>query len=165
MSTKRRSFAAIENEGPLLFLALASRYSSALWRPINDINRRGDAFNQLFAGLAVAANPTPLASSFHVLQFDFSLDVSGDVACEFRKNVNESIADFAHYYNLDIAIDETSCFVTLRRAANAVRAVGGRLYVMVDEYDRFANKLLLEHREQYDGVVRGTSGVGHFSRR
>jgi hypothetical protein len=158
--------AAIENEGPLLFCR-PPRFGKSLFvnmlAAYYDINLRGEKFNQLFAGLAVGATPTPLASSFHVLQFDFSLDVSGDVACEFRKNVNESIADFAHYYNLDIAIDETSCFVTLRRAANAVSAAGGRLYVMVDEYDRFANKLLLERREQYDAVVRGTSGVAASS--
>lgn len=32
-------------------------------------------------------------------------------------------------------------------------------YVLIDEYDRFANKLLVERRDQYDAIVRGQSGV------
>jgi hypothetical protein len=33
-----------------------------------------------------------------------------------------------------------------------------RLLVMVDEYDRFANKLMVEDLPAYDGVVTGVAG-------
>jgi hypothetical protein len=93
-----------------------------------------------------------------VLLFDFSIEVSGDIASEFRLCVNECVADFASYYGLEIDIHETSVFVTLRRTARAVKEAGGLLYVMVDEYDRFANKLLFDRRDLHDAAVRARSG-------
>lgn len=44
-------------------------------------------------------------------------------------------------------------------ASDAFAAKGDRLYVLVDEYDRFGNKLLVERRDLYDAIVRGQSGV------
>lgn len=41
---------------------------------------------------------------------------------------------------------------------DAVRSTNKPLYVIVDEYDRFANKLLFENREAYEDMVMGKSG-------
>ena len=40
----------------------------------------------------------------------------------------------------------------------AVSATSTPLYLIIDEYDRFANKLLFENRELYGSVVMGESG-------
>ena len=53
--------------------------------------------------------------------------------------------------------------ISLRSAAHAVNETGGKLYTIVDEYDRFANKLMLENVKSYKEIVAGESKVAASS--
>jgi hypothetical protein len=101
-------------------------------------------FDELFGGLDAHTNVTPLARSFHVLKFDLSTDFTGDVRQIFANNVNASMLEFRERYGLEFDINSTDCNDSLKAAAWAVKRKGGKLYVLIDEYDRFANQLLVE---------------------
>jgi hypothetical protein len=101
-------------------------------------------FDELFGGLDAHTNVTPLARSFHVLKLDLSTDFTGDVRQSFQGNVNESMLEFRKRYGLEFDINPSNCSLSLQAAADAVNDKGGKLYVLIDEYDRFANQLLVE---------------------
>ena len=75
-----------------------------------------------------------------------------------HKCITEAIGTCAEKYNLIVDIDRDA-FVSLGRLANAVHKAGGQLYVIIDEYDRFANKLMFENPEIYEAIVAGKTGV------
>jgi hypothetical protein len=154
----------LEQNGDKMFFVRPPRFGKSLFVDIlahyYDCATSATEFDALFRGLDVHKQPTQFARSYFVLKLDFSIDVTGDVRAEFIRDVNQQIADFRENYNLTFAIDEQSAFVSLAAAAAAVKAKkGGKLYVLIDEYDRFANKLLVERPTEYDAIVRGRSGV------
>jgi hypothetical protein len=149
----------LEQNGDDLFFVRPPRFGKSLFVDMlshyYDCGTSATEFDALFRGLDVHKQVTPFARSYHVLNLDLSIDVDGDVRAEFMRVVNQTLAAFRKKYNLTFPINEQSAFVGLKAAADAVASAGGRLYVLIDEYDRFANKLLVERREQYDAIVRG----------
>lgn len=153
----------LEQNGDKLFFVRPPRFGKSLFVDMlshyYDCATIDTAFDALFRGLDVHKQVTPFARSYHVLNLDFSIDVDGDVREYFTNAVNRHVKYFRNRYNLNFDINESDCFVSLGLASDAVAAKGEKLYVLIDEYDRFANKLLVERRDQYDAIVRGQSGV------
>ena len=91
---------------------------------------------------------------------DFSIDTEERelISKKLHKCITEAIGTCAEKYNLIVDIDRDA-FVSLGRLANAVHKAGGQLYVIIDEYDRFANKLMFENPEIYEAIVAGKTGV------
>ena len=76
------------------------------------------------------------------------------------KEINKSLEFFRDdKYNLEFEIDPLDAMISLKSAAHAVNKTGGKLYTIVDEYDRFANKLMLENVKSYKQFVTGKSKV------
>jgi hypothetical protein len=153
----------LEATGKRLFCVRPPRFGKSLFVDMlvryYDCHESAKAeFDSLFCGLEVHERKTPLASAYHVLPLDFSID-TGDIHARFTTNTNDSIRDFKAKYALDFDINEGDCFSSLKRAASAVQLKGGKLYVVIDEYDRYANKLLVERRDEYNKFVVGQSGV------
>jgi len=120
-------------------------------------------FDRLFGDLYIGKNPTPLRNSFYVLSLDFSVDVDGRdpalISASLRRKINSSVERFSHIYGLHLKIFEEDAFASLQSLMNEVsRSSNPRLFVLIDEYDRFANKLMLENLDAYRGVVAGVSG-------
>jgi hypothetical protein len=153
----------LEQNGKKFFVVRPPRFGKTLFLDMlanyYDAGQTKDQFNKLFGGLDVHKQVTEFARSYHVLHLDFSIDIDGDVRQLFTNAVNRHLLSFRKRYNLNFDINEADCFVSLGLASDAVASKGERLYVLVDEYDRFANKLLVERRDQYDAIVRGQSGV------
>jgi len=131
-----------------------------------DINSK-DQFATLFGGLAAAKGEDERRNKYHVLHLDLSLAVraSSDLdAMEvlLNKKVNQAIAETAAHYGLTVAIDAVESTVSLLNFAAVIKDVPNvdhrRLLVVIDEYDRYANKLMFEHPAAYAKLVRGTSG-------
>ena len=108
-----------------------------------------------------------LARQYHVLELDFSLDVvpaQGQdrmtwIAGNLRAHIYAKLKRFASKYGLSADIREANFAYSLERISEAIHSRGGRLYVIVDEYDRFANKLMLDADVGvYESIVAGTSG-------
>eukprot|EP00160_Parvularia_atlantis_P018041 Unigene6470_Nuclearia_a/m.19926 Unigene6470_Nuclearia_a/g.19926 ORF Unigene6470_Nuclearia_a/g.19926 Unigene6470_Nuclearia_a/m.19926 type:complete len:742 (-) Unigene6470_Nuclearia_a:54-2279(-) len=124
----------------------------------------------VFKGLDVEKMKVPGAGKYIVLRIDLSTDVSGDAAEIKRKlynAVNDAIAVQVDRYKMPrsdkvggpgVSIEPTDPFVSLRSFFRVAAQLRQPVMILVDEYDRFANKLLFENPKAYDVVVRGISG-------
>ncbi|KAK1868078.1 hypothetical protein I4F81_010574 [Pyropia yezoensis] len=110
---------------------------------------RADDFDNYFNGLEVGDNPTESHSSYYVLFLHLD-DMPGDDAKAEEMNdathavINLACVDFQERYGMDFTIDRQHSDVTVANLAKAVAAqVNKRLYVIVDEYDRGPNSMML----------------------
>lgn len=105
-------------------------------------------FEQLFGGTYIAGHKTPLAHQFYVFKLSFAGLASGDTVRNFQYEVLGAITDFLRRYPIEAAKevlsrDFPSPAALLWFFFNAVKATTrNRVYVIIDEYDQFANELL-----------------------
>jgi len=114
-----------------------------------DLNK-ADRFEQLFGELAIGRNPTAGHNRYFVLKWDFS-EVSpiGDGE-EIKRNLyrylNLRISACSDYYQETLGgslqIDPQDALASFQSLLNAVRQAGHPLYLLIDEYDNFANQPL-----------------------
>jgi hypothetical protein len=120
---------------------------------------QAEHFEELFGGLDIGIKPTPLKNSYYVLSLDLTLDVDCSMAqAEIRQRLERKMfsftKSFAAYYNFSIPLKRDGS-LGLLSIAHQVSKVGGKLLVLVDEYDRLANELMFENPAAYNTIVRG----------
>ena len=136
-----------------------------------DVNLK-DRFHELFGKTDIGRNPTPLANSFLVLQFDFSTVQVGSLAEieeRFTVHVRESVRSFTVRYSELADWSSVDCADTAARMINAVRSVIKDahlppLYVIIDEYDNFTNELVVSGRDLEYNAVCGHDAKGDITR-
>ncbi|MFQ5617122.1 MAG: AAA family ATPase, partial [Anaerolineales bacterium] len=128
---------------------------------------RADEFEQLFGHLAIGQNPTPLHNQYLVLRWDFSeIDPSGNVQeikQALHRNLNINTWAFALRYRallpVEIKIDPVDGLVSFRSLVAVVDETPYRLYLLIDEYDNFANEVMMSRqpgrRADYEALVTG----------
>ena len=104
---------------------------------------------QAFENTYIGQNPTPNRSSFLILYFSFSnVDTAGSLRDNFRDHVNRRIEDFSKRYKdilkEDIEINYHNHVDSMEQLFDVVGRADEEVYLIVDEYDSFANRLLLE---------------------
>lgn len=158
---------ALEDAGKQLLFLRPRRFGKTVWlttlENYYDLARI-DEFDALFGGLAIGRDPTTRRNSYFVLRWDFSMvDASGSLA-EIRQalhdHLNSRARAFFTYYrkqfgNSEFSLRDENGVVALEAAANAARAHGHDLYLLIDEYDNFANELMQVRRADYDALVSG----------
>ncbi len=138
---------------------------------------RKDQFDDLFGGLWVHEHPTPERNSYLVLVLDFSgvaTDGGHDaLRRSFLEAVTSRIRDFCVTYRalsptfdwLMSRLDESdSPGDVVGNLLHTVRSTGRKLYLLIDEYDSFANRLLAGGEDQLydDAVVKRTGFARSF---
>jgi len=131
-----------------------------------DLNQ-ADRFEPLFGGLAIGKNPTAEYNRYFVLKWDFS-EVSpiGDgeeIKRSLYSYVNDRISAFSNYYREtlpdSIRLDPQDALSSFRSLLVAVQQAGYPLYLLIDEYDNFANELMMGHRateeSRYQALLSG----------
>ena len=129
-----------------------------------------DTFEMNFKGTWIYDHRTPLASSYYVIHFDFS-DVSSvpsEVNNTFLCSVASAIIAFSKYYpvkgltedQLDISLYNTASDLMLVFLNNFSKTAkdGEYLYVIIDEYDHFANEILTRDREAFKDITSTAEG-------
>jgi len=128
---------------------------------------KADEFELLFGHLAIGKNPTPKHNQYLVMTWDFSLvKATGDLTAiekALYNRVNLAIANFvARYDNWlqhEIIIDPTDAISSFESLLTAVKQSGHRLYLLIDEYDNFANELMMGHHQEspsrYETLLSG----------
>ena len=110
---------------------------------------KADEFDKLFGDLAIGKNPTPKHNQYFVMKWDFSnVSPKGDakeIDQALHRYINDCIQDFADKYKMSDKINITpenivSSFLSLLRA---IRTTPYRLYLLIDEYDNFANEVMM----------------------
>ncbi|MEZ4863988.1 MAG: AAA family ATPase [Caldilineaceae bacterium] len=131
-----------------------------------DVAKAGD-FARLFGNLAIGRKPTPLHNQFMVMKWDFSrINPHGDVAAitqSMHNHINSSIEWFAAYYETilkrPIRIDPNDSMASFASLLIASRISERPLYLLVDEYDNFANEVMMSNQptghDRYEALVTG----------
>ncbi len=103
-------------------------------------------FDKLFNNTYIGKNPTKLKNSYYILRFNFSGIDTENVESTirgFKSKTAIAIQSFANKYNLDLEIDfQKDAEINLDLVLKRVNEVGKKVYVIIDEYDHFANELL-----------------------
>jgi hypothetical protein len=129
--------------------------------------KKAAEFDRLFGHLAIGQNPTPDHNRYFILHWDFSaVRTSGtaeQLAHSLYGHINGSIELFKAYYrdmlDYDIELDETDALRSFHSLLAAIQTTPYKLYLLIDEYDNFANEVLtaVQHggRERYLELVEG----------
>ena len=153
--------------GKSLFLSVLEHYY--------DINRR-DQFEELFGSTYIGAHPTPLRNSLPILKLNFSgIPTDRDME-QIQRSFDLLIAEFiegfliryqSYIQNIDKIKDSV---LKLSNATDMLRHFIFRLhtenikyYLLIDEYDNFANNILIHHgRDRYSGVTHRSGFLRSF---
>jgi hypothetical protein len=155
----------LEALGSILVFLRPRRFGKSLWlqtlATYYDL-RFADDFDEIFAGLAVARQPTPLRSRYFVLQWNFSnVDPGGDVP-EITQSLNEHVRDqaklFARQYRSvlpdTIETDGPPASI-LTSLLGVVSETPYKLYLLIDEYDNFVNEVMVRDAGTYHALFGG----------
>ncbi len=159
----------LEDAGKQLLFLRPRRFGKSLWlstlENYYDLARAAD-FERLFGGLKIGQNPTPLHNRYFVMRWDFSMvDPGGDLNAIRRSlfnHVNVRIKDVVARYGdwLDGRVDlnPDDGLASLQSLFSAVSQTPYKLYLLVDEYDNFANEVMvspLRGAGRYEELVEG----------
>ncbi|MDU9047223.1 MAG: AAA family ATPase [Candidatus Electrothrix sp. Rat3] len=119
-----------------------------------------DTFAQLFGNLKIGKNPTPRHNSYFVLKWDFSAVSPQGATEEIRQHLHDYLNDrinfFSVYYRdrlaTEIRLDRKNALSSFQSLLNAIQQSGHPLYLFIDEYDNFANEVMVsaEQRQETD---------------
>ena len=122
-------------------------------------------FEAMFGRWKIGKDSTPLRNKFFILRWDFScVDPSGsaeDIRKALHDHVNSCIDDFLliyeDYIDRKVRVDWQNAINSIRSLISVVRKTPYSLYLFIDEYDNFANQLMMgirrERNELYDALV------------
>ncbi|MEI6260303.1 MAG: AAA family ATPase, partial [Deltaproteobacteria bacterium] len=136
------------------------RFGKSLWCRILECYysiRQKDRFEELFGDTWIGSNPTPLKNAFIVLHLDFStVDYTGnlaDIEDSFNFTCNFKMKTLIGLYR-DWFQDRVEIDVKVRGNDNLKNILSHvslndmpPLYVIIDEYDNFANQLITCRRD------------------
>lgn len=118
-----------------------------------------EEFEKLFLNTYIGENPTSNKNSYHILRFNFSgIDTSSldETIQGFKREVASSIKVFVERYGLDFYINENDTAEGILDnliKAFYIQKAKEKIYVIIDEYDHFANELLGFRTEEFKNLV------------
>ena len=121
--------------------------------------KKVDEFEKLYGNTYIGKNSTKLKNSYHILKFNFSgIDTSDEEKTmkAFKEKVTISITGFVNKYNIDFFVNpELSTEGLLGSLIEAFKTQREKekIYVIIDEYDHFANELLGFNTNQFKNLV------------
>jgi hypothetical protein len=158
----------LENTGYYLLFLRPRRFGKSLLLSMlenyYDIARK-DRFQELFGHLLIGKNPTPLHNQYFILKWDFScVDPSGsavDIKRAFHNHINACIRSFRmnyeDYLHQEIEIDSQDAVSSIKSLLDVVRKTPYPVYLLIDEYDNFANEVMMgvrrEKKDIYEALV------------
>jgi len=126
--------------GKTLFLAILDAYYNVEFK---------DDFDLLFKDTYIYSHKTKEANSYYMLMFNFSVIDTQETERSFLHHIKLEVNSFIEAYNFDIEIDD-SPLSTLKNILKYFKKDKTKnLYIQIDEYDHFANRLLLQDRSEY----------------
>ncbi len=150
--------------GKSLFVSLLEHYY--------DIEHKDD-FERLFGDFYIGKNPTPFHNSYLVLLFDFSgIDTSDEETTYkgFLENVKNGVRYFLSKYGEELGGVEIEQILSHGEPENLMKEflrnvkekTDKTIYLLIDEYDHFANELLAFRMDLFKELVSRTGFVRKF---
>ncbi|MDM8560855.1 AAA family ATPase [Candidatus Parabeggiatoa sp. HSG14] len=132
---------------------------------------KAEEFEKLFGHLAIGKNPTPNHNKYFVMTWDFSaVSPEGDVkqiSQHLTDYINECIQNCADNYQSllkgSVSIYPSNAQASFQSLLRFIKKTPYRLYLLIDEYDNFANELMMAHQQEresrYQALLSGTGAV------
>ena len=171
---KTRFLRPLENER-FTILIRPRRFGKSCWVSLleNYYDRKwADEFEQVFGGTDIGREPTENRHSFVVLRFDFSVvnDAPETLEREFEYYCGAEIRDALERHPDLFPPDANERILSApsvqTKLSELFRYASGhdiRLYVLVDEYDNFANTILAHHgTDAYQELTHGGGFYRNF---
>ena len=150
LAEKRIMFLRPRKFGKTLFTSAIENYY--------DIKKK-DKFERLFKETYIGKHPTLLKNSYHILRFNFSgIDTTDEETTMrgFKEKVMISIDGIAKNYRIDFYTNQELTPEGMLRSiieAFKFQKQNQKIYVIIDEYDHFANELLGFNTNQFKSLV------------
>ena len=118
-----------------------------------------DSFEKLYGNTYIGKNPTKLKNSYCILRFNFSgINTENEETTMkgFKEKVTISIDGFTKKYGIEFYINPDQTVEGITRSlieAFKIQKPEEKIYIIIDEYDHFANELLGFNPEQFRNLV------------
>ena len=150
LAEKRIMFLRPRKFGKTLFTSTLENYYDL---------KKVEKFEKLYGNTYIGKNPTKLKNSYYILKFNFSgIDTSNEETTMkgFKSKVQSSIKFFVEKYGLDFFVnnqEEAENILDDLIKAFKIQRAEEKIYVIIDEYDHFANELLGFNTNQFKNLV------------
>lgn len=160
----------LEEAGEQLLFLRPRRFGKSLLLSVlenyYDVAKAPD-FERLFAHLTIGQNPTPLHNRYFVMRWDFSIVEGQGTYEQIRQSlydhINSAIVNFTRAYHPylagEVQVNPNNALATWTDLLGLIRQTPYPLYLLIDEYDNFANEVFMSSRDggrqRYDALVRG----------
>jgi len=157
----------LEEAGDFLLFLRPRRFGKSLILSMllnyYDVKKKDD-FSRLFGKLLIGKNPTGLQNKYFIFDLNFScvdpMGTAEDIKRSLYNHINSRIEGFELYYEdylkRDIKIDYNDATYSLGSLINAVRETPYPIYLLIDEYDNFANEVMIGlpgNKNHYEALV------------
>ncbi|MFN0202519.1 MAG: AAA family ATPase [Bacteroidia bacterium] len=129
-------------------------------------------FEALFGNRHVGKKPTALANSYFILRMNFSgisTDSEKELKEDFVKVVRSSIenflTDYATYFDKEVRetiVSENTAHSLMKIFFQEIKHLPYKVYLLIDEYDHFANELISFKKEVFIKAVTKNGWVRKF---
>ncbi|MCR4431000.1 MAG: AAA family ATPase, partial [Tepidanaerobacteraceae bacterium] len=152
--------------GKSLFLSTLEHYY--------DVNAE-ENFLKLFGDLYIGKNPTVFRNQYLILKMNFSglnTSTKRELKQSFHLRVLDSIVNFLNIYSssfenmlgikekIEHMADTGSALI---KFIDAVKTTGKKIYLIIDEYDHFANDIIaMGEKDFYKDIIRASGFVRDF---
>lgn len=166
MGSKYLFFIRPRRFGKSLFLSTLENYY--------DLNNQKQ-FDQLYKGLYIGENPTELRNKYIILKLNFSAlntDDKEKLYNSFKERVRQTIISCLNKYEMifedkENAINKLERLVDIGSILNMfielVKKTDHKVYLIIDEYDHFANDIIaMGDGDFYREIIRATGFVRDF---
>jgi hypothetical protein len=131
-------------------------------------------FDKLFGNTFIGKNPTRLANTYMLLNFDFSsIDTSNETGVHkgFLSNVLKGIGNFIKDYPAYFSKEQTKEILSQQEPNEAIKMLFYHLYerrsevkvyLLIDEYDHFANELISFNFNYFMEIITKNGYVRKF---
>ena len=131
-------------------------------------------FNYLFGATFIGKNPTPQANNYLILSFDFSgIDTSTEqgVFNGFLNNIKKGIDAFLTHYDTLFTKEQAQIILDQKQPNDVIKELFScythnkletAIYILIDEYDHFANELISFNFKYFEKSVTENGFVRKF---
>lgn len=164
---KTRYIRDLERDGNFVFFLRPRRFGKSLMlnmlQAYYDV-KYADEFDLLFGGLDIHKNPTEEHNKYLVLKLNFSaINPEKEKVMEsFNVKVLNTLVSFAEVYSSYLPEGTAErlkgmslCDQALNYLIDRVKFAKQRIYLLIDEYDNFANTMMAEDESGYSDMTHG----------
>jgi hypothetical protein len=165
---KTRHIELLENLGePFIFFLRPRLFGKSLFTSIleyyYDVGSKND-FESLFKDTYIGKNPTKKRSTYYVLKFNFSginTSTKEKLLEGFTNKILNGLGNFTKKYKIKVQYNKKAMPSDIFDAflTNIVDQINEPIYVLIDEYDHFANELLSFQTDVFEETISKTGFV------